>query len=126
MVTIEAKTPAAVGGSMQENVGLDSHGAMMPVLGLGTALPCEATQVFSTGTDDQDALAIPLFRGVRAMTQDNTPLGTLFIQGIPPKPAGIPQIAVTLAIKDGDLVAFAADDRGEFEVEVELLPPEED
>ncbi|MBX2796868.1 MAG: Hsp70 family protein [Myxococcales bacterium] len=122
MVVIEARTPAAVGGTLQENVGIDSNGVMTPLLDRGTPTPCEATVVFSTGLDDQEAITVPLLRGMRMMAGDNEVLGTLEVSGFPKSPAGIPQVAITLAIRDGDLVAYATEAREGTDVEVTWNP----
>lgn len=108
-VVVEAGTPAWGDGMVVQNIGFPMHGMVMPVIAVGMPLPSEATQVFSTGTPDQDLLEVQVCRGMRVMAADNELLGTFRISGFASGPAGVPQIAVTLTLADGDLRISAVD-----------------
>ncbi|KAF0729879.1 hypothetical protein Ae201684_012521 [Aphanomyces euteiches] len=47
-------------------------------------------------TDDQTDVVIRVYEGVRSLTHGNKLLGSFCLDGIPPMPRGVPQIAVTI------------------------------
>ena len=96
IVLLEASSPAVGDDRVEENVGIDSGGIAMALISAGTAVPTRVSQVFSTTSDNQSTLDVPLYRGNRMMARDNHALGTLRVEGIPPLPAGVPQIEMTL------------------------------
>eukprot|EP00756_Hemistasia_phaeocysticola_P037002 Hpha_TRINITY_DN16673_c2_g6::TRINITY_DN16673_c2_g6_i2::g.180792::m.180792/K09490/HSPA5, BIP; heat shock 70kDa protein 5 len=64
--------------------------AVIPVL--------KKSRIFSTSQDNQSKVIIRVFQGEGAMTKDNRPIGRFEVSGIPPAPAGVPEIRVTLEI----------------------------
>lgn len=122
---VERETPAAgEDGILAENIGIDIGGLLTPVLGVGMATPCESAQVLSTSEDDQRELWLELYRGNRMMAKDCTFLGRFGITGLDARPAGIPQVAVTFSIRDGDLLIEAQDVEGRLTLQIEEHPIE--
>ncbi|CAK4258647.1 unnamed protein product [Aphanomyces euteiches] len=52
--------------------------------------------IFSRVCDDQTDVVIRVYEGVRSLTHGNKLLGSFCLDGIPPMPRGVPQIAVTI------------------------------
>lgn len=67
---------------------------------------------FSTATDNQVNVSIPIYEGERSIAQQNKRLGTVEITGIHPQPRGVPQIEVTFAVAANGSVTVGAVDKG--------------
>ena len=110
-IVVEPSSPA-IGdeGALVEAVGIETLGGVFtPLLRPGCATPCELTEVFSTAADNQDQIAITLFRGDGPTTSSATLLGEYRIEGIPPMARGVPTINVRFAAEDGNLTLGAID-----------------
>jgi endoplasmic reticulum chaperone BiP len=80
-------------------LGIETVGGVMtPVVKRQTAIPTRKSQVFSTHADNQHSVQIRVYQGERAMTRDNTLLGTFELTGLPPAPRGVPQIEVSFEV----------------------------
>src|SRR5690606_2194482 len=53
------------------------------------------SETFSTADHNQTSAPIHVLQGERSMANDNKSLGRFNLEGIPPMPAGVPQIEVT-------------------------------
>ena len=121
-VLIEGGAPVDSSGALLEPIGLDLNRVMTPMLVAHTPTPAVGQEVFSTGSDNQDALDISLRRGSRMMAADNTFLGVFRVTGLPTGPAGVPQVAFRVEARDGDLhvtASVAAGTRAGESLEVE-------
>ena len=110
-LVIEANSPAIDSeGVLVEAIGMETLGGVFtPLLEMGCSVPCEVSEIFSTASDSQDQITISLFRGNVSLVSEATPLGKFRIEGIPVLPRGEPQIEVTFATRDADLILFARD-----------------
>lgn len=97
---VESPTPAvSEAGFLVEHVGIETLGGVFtPLLEKGCKVPCSTTQVFSTADDNQAEIKLFLFRGTAKLTKRAKPLGTYVVVGIPARPRGEPQIAVTFTV----------------------------
>ncbi len=95
------------------NLGIETLGNVMTVLiDKNTTIPADRTQIFSTAADGQPAVTIKVFQGNRSMASDNKLLGVFNLDGIPPAPAGVPQIEVKFSIDANNILTVTAVDKG--------------
>src|SRR5690606_22056547 len=73
-----------------------------------TTIPVRKTEVFSTAEHNQTTAPIHVLQGERPMARDNKSLGRFNLEGIPPMPAGMPQIEVTYDIDANGILHVTA------------------
>ncbi|MEO7729459.1 MAG: Hsp70 family protein [Kofleriaceae bacterium] len=73
-------------------------------------IPIESTRVFTTSRDNQTRVEIDCCRGEQRRYTENEPLGTLLLDGLPPRPRGDLKIEVQFRVDaDGILHVRASD-----------------
>ncbi len=87
-------------------------GIATPMIPRNTTIPTKKTQIFSTYSDNQNAVDIKVLQGERKMSNDNKNLGTFRLDGIPPAPRGVPQIEVTFDLDANGILHVSAKDLG--------------
>ena len=95
------------------SLGIETYGGVFTkLIEKNTTIPTRKSQVFSTASDNQPAVAIHVLQGEREMAGDNKTLGRFELVGIPPAPRGVPQIEVTFDIDANGIVHVGAKDHG--------------
>jgi molecular chaperone DnaK len=95
------------------SLGVETLGGVMTVLiPRNTTIPTSKAEVFSTASDNQNAVTINVLQGEREFARDNRLLGTFNLTDIPPAPRGLPQIEVTFNIDVNGILSVAAKDKG--------------
>ncbi len=84
---------------------------MTKLIQQNTTIPTKAQQVFSTADDNQGAVTIHALQGERDMASGNKSLGQFNLEGIPPAPRGMPQIAVKFDIDANGILHVSAKDK---------------
>ncbi len=95
------------------SLGIETLGGVFTkLIEKNTTIPTKKSQIFSTATDNQNAVTIRVFQGERDMAADNKLLGQFDLIGIPPAPRGVPQVEVTFDIDANGIVHVSAKDLG--------------
>jgi molecular chaperone DnaK len=93
-------------------LGIETLGGVAtPLIERNSTIPTHKEQVFSTASDSQTQVQINVVQGERPMAADNKLLGTFNLDGIPPAPRGVPQIAVSFDIDANGIVKVSAKDK---------------
>jgi molecular chaperone DnaK (HSP70) len=88
-----------------------------------SAMPARATEMFSTGVDGQTAVKVHVVQGERELVKDCRSLATFELRGLPPMPAGIPQVQVDFMVDaNGVLAVHAVERRSGRRAQVQVVP----
>ncbi len=94
------------------SLGVEVKGGLTETLiEKNTTVPAEESKVFTTAQDNQSMVTVHVVQGEREMAQDNKSLGQFNLQGIPPAPAGQPQIEVTFEIDADGILQVSAEEQ---------------
>ena len=98
-------------------------GAVAKLVMRNSPMPARAHERFSTSKDGQTSVRIHVLQGERELAEHCRSLGTFDLRGIPPMPAGIPQIEVAFAIdQNGVLSVTAVERRSACEASIQVVP----
>lgn len=98
-------------------------GAVAKILMRNQSIPARATEMFSTSVDGQVAVSMHVLQGEREMVADCRSLARFDFRGIPPMPAGIPQIEVEFLVDaNGILTVSARERRSGANASVQVVP----
>ncbi len=86
-------------------------GAVAKLIVRNSTAPARATEMFSTGVDGQTSIKINVLQGEREMVEDCRSLGVFELSGIPPMPAGIPQLEVEFLVDANGVLLVSAHER---------------
>jgi molecular chaperone DnaK len=95
------------------SLGIEVKGGLFErLIEKNTTIPTEESKVFTTAADNQTSVQVRVFQGEREIAEENELLGEFQLSGIPPAPAGTPQIEVTFNIDENGIVNVEAEDKG--------------
>ncbi|PSP55731.1 molecular chaperone DnaK [Halobacteriales archaeon QS_1_67_19] len=95
------------------SLGIEVKGGLFErLIEKNTTIPTEESKVFTTAADNQTSVQVRVFQGEREIAEENELLGEFQLTGIPPAPAGTPQIEVTFSIDENGIVNVSAEDQG--------------
>jgi molecular chaperone DnaK (HSP70) len=98
-------------------------GAVAKLLMRNATVPTQAKEMFSTSVDGQTNVRIHVVQGERELVRDCRSLGQFELRGIPPMPAGIPQIEVELLVdQNGVLEVTAFERRSGKRASIQVVP----
>ncbi|XP_050243524.1 heat shock cognate 70 kDa protein 2-like, partial [Quercus robur] len=94
------------------SLGFETSGDLMTVLiPRNTIIPTKMERYFTTYSDQQVVVTIPVYEGERAKTSGNNLLGKFELSGIPPAPSGVPQITVCFDVDVDGILNVSAKDK---------------
>jgi molecular chaperone DnaK len=104
------------------SLGVETMGGLMtPLIPRNSSIPAKQSEMFSTGSDFQEAVEIHVLQGERPFAKDNKSLGIFTLKGIPPSPRGVPRINVTFQLDvDGLLSVSAREDKTGIEQSIKI------
>jgi molecular chaperone DnaK len=95
------------------SLGVEVKGGLFErLIEKNTTIPTEESKIFTTAANNQTSVQIRVFQGEREIADENELLGEFMLTGIPPAPAGTPQIEVTFSIDTDGIVNVEAEDKG--------------
>src|SRR6056297_2631325 len=95
------------------SLGVEVKGGLFErLIDKNTTIPTEESKVFTTAADNQTSVQVRVFQGEREIAEENELLGAFSLTGIPPAPAGTPQIEVSFNIDENGIVNVEAEDKG--------------
>ncbi len=95
------------------SLGIEVKGGLFErLIEKNTTIPTEESKVFTTAADNQTSVNVRVFQGEREIAEENELLGAFQLTGIPPAPAGTPQIEVSFNIDENGIVNVEAEDQG--------------
>jgi len=86
-------------------------GAVAKIILRNSGVPARATEMFSTSVDGQTSIRLTVYQGEREMAGDCRSLAEFSLSGIPPMPAGIPQLEVEFLVDSSGILRVAAHER---------------
>ena len=105
------------------SLGIETYGgAVEKLISRNSTIPTSARNVFTTGIDGQQAVAVHVVQGERELAQDNRSLARFNIH-IPPMPAGFPRLEVTFLVDENGILSVSAyEHRSQAEARIEIRP----
>jgi molecular chaperone DnaK len=95
------------------SLGIEVKGGLFErLIEKNTTIPTEESKIFTTAADNQTMVQVRVFQGEREIAEENELLGEFQLTGIPPAPAGTPQIEVGFNIDENGIVNVEAEDKG--------------
>ncbi|MFB6252329.1 MAG: molecular chaperone DnaK [Halobellus sp.] len=95
------------------SLGIEVKGGLFErLIEKNTTIPTEESKIFTTAADNQTSVNVRVFQGEREIANENELLGEFQLTGIPPAPAGTPQIEVSFNIDENGIVNVEAEDKG--------------
>lgn len=86
-------------------------------------VPARAVEMFSTSVDGQTSIKLHVVQGEREMVEDCRSLGEFHLRGVPPMPAGVPQVQVEFLVDaNGVLNVSAVERRSGKRASLQVVP----
>lgn len=93
-------------------LGVETKGGVFTALiDRNTTVPVKKSQTFTTAENNQPGVEVHVLQGERSMANDNKSLGKFKLDGIPPMPAGMPQIEITYDIDANGILHVTAKEK---------------
>ena len=81
------------------SLGVETKGGVFTkLIDRNTTVPVRKTETFTTADANQTGVEVHVLQGERQVARENKSLGRFKLDGIPPMPAGLPQIEITYDI----------------------------
>ena len=90
-------------------IGVLSNGKVDHILPRSCAIPSKKTYLFTTTYDNQTVFSVVVYQGNSSIPDNCVELASFRIEDITPKPAGEPDIAITLAVDASSMLSCTAE-----------------
>ncbi|PRQ03927.1 Chaperone protein DnaK [Enhygromyxa salina] len=98
-------------GQLPLSVSIETLGGVATVLlPRGCQLPCEHSEVFTTALANQPSVELHVVQGEAELAAHNREIGRMHLSGLPPAPAGVPQIRVSFSVDARGRLRVSAQD----------------
>lgn len=87
-------------------------GVFSVIIPRNTVIPTSRSSIYSTFSDNQEAVEIEVFQGENPIAEENVPLGSFRVENLPPKPAGGVQIEVHFDFDLNGILTVTATEKG--------------
>lgn len=106
-------TPHSLGVS----AAMDTPMGMIPgffsaIIPRNSVVPVSRSQVYSTAANNQTAVEVEIFQGENAIAHENVPLGSMRVEGLPPRPAGGVQVEIHFDFDLSGMLTVTATEKG--------------
>ncbi len=86
-------------------------GGVAKLIVRNSTVPARAREMFSTSVDGQTSIKLSIYQGEREMAEHCRKLGEFHVRGLPPMPAGIPQLEVEFLVDASGVLNVSAHER---------------
>ncbi len=91
------------------SLGVETAGGVfLPLIPRNSAIPCEASEIFTTSVDYQEMVPVHVLQGESPIAAENHSLARFELWGLPRLLRGMPQIEVTFSIDANGIVSVSA------------------
>jgi len=91
------------------SLGVETAGGVfLPLIPRNSAIPCEASEIFTTSVDYQEMVPVHVLQGESPIAAENHSLARFELWGLPRLLRGMPQIEVTFSIDASGIVSVTA------------------
>ncbi|KAF8157107.1 heat shock protein 70kD, peptide-binding domain-containing protein [Crassisporium funariophilum] len=98
--SIQPHTNLLISNVVPLRVGIaKADGFVLTLLRRNCTLPSQRSAVLTTSTDNQTSVTVRIVVGVSPRNKDNTIIAELVLDGLEPRPKGVPHIRVTLDVE---------------------------
>ncbi|NET31002.1 MAG: Hsp70 family protein [Cyanothece sp. SIO1E1] len=105
-----------ISAAMDTSMGL-MPGIFSTIIPRNSVVPTSKSEVYTTMLDNQEAVEIEVFQGENAIAEENVPLGSFRVEGLPPKPAGGVQVEVHFDFDLNGILTVTATEKGKGQQE---------
>jgi molecular chaperone DnaK len=115
---VEAILVDVIPHSLGIAVAIDTFIGPMPgffsvIIPRNSVVPVSRSHVYSTMSDSQKAVQIEVFQGENERAEENVPLGSYRVEGLPPRPAGDIQIEVHFDFDLNGILTVTTTEKGQ-------------
>jgi molecular chaperone DnaK len=97
--------------AMNTPVGIQP-GFFSKIIPRNSVIPISRSEVYSTLSHQQEMVEVEVFQGENVMAEENVPLGSFTIEGLPPLPAGAIQVEVHFDFDLNGILTVTATEKG--------------
>lgn len=115
---VEAILVDVIPHSLGISVAVDTFIGTVPgffsvIIPRNSVIPVSRSEIYSTVSDSQEVVEIKIFQGENERAEENVPLGSYRVEGLPPRPAGEIDIEVHFDFDLNGILTVTATEKGQ-------------